>query len=158
MQHVKVNMHHIIEKVLSSLNMQLERKKVKVSKALHATLSEIEGDPVHLTNVVINLIDNAIKYSPEAPEIRIETKEANGQFLLSISDNGIGISRDQQKRVFEKLYRVPTGNIHNVKGFGLGLSYVKAIVEKHKGMIRLESEPEVGSTFNIYLPYNQNTA
>jgi signal transduction histidine kinase len=106
--------------------------------------------------VVINLIDNAIKYSPEAPEIRIETKEANGQFLLAISDNGIGISRDQQKRVFEKLYRVPTGNIHNVKGFGLGLSYVKAIVEKHKGVIRLESEPDVGSTFNIYLPYNQN--
>jgi two-component system phosphate regulon sensor histidine kinase PhoR len=156
LQYVNVNMHQIIEKVLGSLNMQLERKKVKVSKALHANRCEISGDPVHLTNVVINLIDNAIKYSPEAPEIRIETKEANGQFLLAISDNGIGISRDQQKRVFEKLYRVPTGNIHNVKGFGLGLSYVKAIVEKHKGVIRLESEPDVGSTFNIYLPYNQN--
>ena len=119
---------------------------------------EVEADTVHLTNVVFNLVDNALKYTPESPEIKIETREQNGQFVLSVSDNGIGISRDQQKKIFEKLYRVPTGNIHNVKGFGLGLSYVKVIVEMHHGQIKLESEPEVGSTFSVYLPYNQPAA
>jgi two-component system phosphate regulon sensor histidine kinase PhoR len=132
-----------------------DRRKVKLSLDLNAQEFTVEGDFVHLTNTVYNLIDNALKYTPDAPEISIRTKNNLGGFSLAVGDNGIGISRDQQKRIFDKLYRVPTGNIHNVKGFGLGLSYVKTIVEKHQGQIKLESEPGIGSTFTINLPLRQ---
>jgi two-component system phosphate regulon sensor histidine kinase PhoR len=158
LQIAPVDVHQIIERVLKSMRMHIEKRKVKIDLQLKAERHEIEADTVHLTNVVFNLVDNALKYTPESPEIKIETREQNGQFVLAVSDNGIGISRDQQKKIFEKLYRVPTGNIHNVKGFGLGLSYVKVIVEMHHGQIKLESEPEVGSTFSVYLPYNQPSA
>jgi two-component system phosphate regulon sensor histidine kinase PhoR len=158
LQIAPVDVHQIIERVLKSMRMHIEKRKVKIDLQLKAVRHEIEADTVHLTNVVFNLVDNALKYTPESPEIKIETREQNGQFVLAVSDNGIGISRDQQKKIFEKLYRVPTGNIHNVKGFGLGLSYVKVIVEMHHGQIKLESEPEVGSTFSVYLPYNQPSA
>ena len=126
--------------------------------SLNALKPVMEGDIVHLTNVIFNLLDNAIKYTPDVPEIRIETGNVGAAFVFSIRDNGIGISRDEQKRVFEKLYRVPTGNIHNVKGFGLGLSYVQVIVEKHHGYIRVESELGLGSTFTVTLPEKQPAA
>ena len=158
LQIATVDVHQVIERVLKSMRMHMEKRKVKIDLQLKAGRHELEADTVHLTNVVFNLVDNALKYTPESPEIKIETREQNGQFVLAVSDNGIGISRDQQKKIFEKLYRVPTGNIHNVKGFGLGLSYVKVIVEMHHGQIKLESEPEVGSTFSVYLPYNQPSA
>jgi two-component system phosphate regulon sensor histidine kinase PhoR len=158
LQITSVDVHQVIERVLKSMRMHIEKRKVKIDLQLKAKRFEIEADTVHLTNVVFNLVDNALKYTPESPEIKIETREQNGQFVLAVSDNGIGISRDQQKKIFEKLYRVPTGNIHNVKGFGLGLSYVKVIVGMHHGQIKLESEPDVGSTFSVYLPYNQPAA
>ena len=158
LQITTVDVHQVIERVLKSMRMHIEKRKVKIDLQLKASRFELEADAVHLTNVVFNLVDNALKYTPESPEIKIETREQNGQFVLAISDNGIGISRDQQKKIFEKLYRVPTGNIHNVKGFGLGLSYVKVIIGMHHGQIKLESEPEVGSTFSVYLPYNQDSA
>ena len=98
-------------------------------------------------------MENANKYTPRKPQITVLTRNINSGVEISIEDNGIGISKDDQKKIFDKLYRVPTGNIHDFKGFGLGLSYVKAIVDKHGGSIRLESEVNKGSTFTIYLPF-----
>jgi len=155
LQLVQVNMHDIIQKTVKSLGMHLERNKVKLKLVLNAETAVIAGDQIHLTNGIFNLLDNAIKYRQDFPEITVETSNKEGFFVLTISDNGIGIAGDQQSKVFEKLYRVPTGNIHNVKGFGLGLSYVKAIVAKHKGTIKLESEVRIGSTFIIKLPFTQ---
>lgn len=150
-----VDVHRVIEKVVHSLQMHLDIKKAKLDIQLQAAEHEIEADRIHLTNVVNNLLDNAIKYTTNHPEISISTRNQGKTIFISIRDNGIGISRENQKRIFEKLYRVPTGNIHNVKGFGLGLSYVKAIVEKHKGLVRVESEPDEGSTFTVQLPLTQ---
>ncbi len=155
MQLGKVDMHALIHKVLKSMRIHIDKRKVKIDLKLQATQSELEGDVVHLTNVIYNLLDNAIKYSPESPQIVIETRNSSTRFSVSVSDNGLGISRDEQKRIFEKLYRVPTGNLHNVKGFGLGLSYVKTVVEKHNGSVQLESELEIGSTFTVNLPLSQ---
>jgi len=107
---------------------------------------------MHFTNVIVNILDNAIKYSSEAPEIKISTENIGENILLKIEDHGSGMSKAAQKRVFEKFYREHTGNIHNVKGHGLGLAYVKKIVDDHQGHISVESEKEKGSTFIIRLP------
>lgn len=121
---------------------------------LLASNPTIPGDRAHLYNMVSNLIDNAIKYSPELPKISILTTSDTHNIYISIKDNGIGISKGNQKKIFDKLYRIPTGNIHDVKGFGLGLSYVKYIITGHQGSIKLESEPNKGSTFTVSLPRN----
>jgi two-component system phosphate regulon sensor histidine kinase PhoR len=113
---------------------------------------EIKGDPMHLTNVISNLLENAMKYTQRNPVIGLSTRNEEGMVVVSVSDNGIGISKEDQKRIFDKFYRVPTGNVHNVKGFGLGLSYVKLIVEQHGGKIRVKSEPNKGTQFDIHLP------
>lgn len=155
LQLTNVDIHQLTEKVVKSMRMHIDRQKVTMHLKLNASSHVIEGDIVHLTNVISNLVDNAMKYTPESPEITIETRNQGGQICLSVTDNGIGISKDQQKLVFEKMYRVPTGNIHNVKGFGLGLSYVKTVVEKHKGSIKIVSDPGIGSTFMVALPFEQ---
>ena len=113
---------------------------------------------MHLTNIIYNLLDNAIKYSPEAPEITISTTNVGGNrgnkgIMMSIEDKGIGMSKEAQKYLFTKFYRVPTGNLHNVKGFGLGLNYVKLMTEAHGGKVKLHSEPGVGSRFDVFLPF-----
>jgi signal transduction histidine kinase len=105
--------------------------------------------------VLYNLIDNAIKYSKDKPVIHLSTRDAEGGMVIQVSDNGIGISKENQKKIFEKLYRVPTGNLHDVKGFGLGLSYVKAIVDQHDGEIQVKSQLNQGTTFSIFIPKNQ---
>lgn len=156
LQNNRVDMHVVIQKVIQNFEMHLTQHKVKLDLKLNAQNSFIDGDVVHLTNVIFNLLDNAIKYTPDIPEIQIETKTQGTNILISFTDNGIGITREEQKRIFEKLYRVPTGNIHNVKGFGLGLSYVNAIVSKHHGSIRVESDLGIGSTFTLVLPLAQN--
>jgi len=120
---------------------------------LRARNSEVVGDPLHLTNVLYNLLDNAIKYCDQHPVVKITTHNNKGSVCLSITDNGIGISSDHLKKVFHKFYRVPTGNIHDVKGFGLGLNYVQTIVEAHGGSITLQSALGQGSTFNLILNY-----
>ena len=105
--------------------------------------------------IINNLLDNARKYSEQAPEIIIKTSNEKNGICISIKDNGIGISADAQKQIFDKFYRVPTGNVHNVKGFGLGLYYVKYMVEEHEGRVKVESEKGKGSTFNVYLPFGK---
>jgi signal transduction histidine kinase len=110
------------------------------------------GDKTQLANAVCNLIDNAIKYSKQQPEIWVQTFNGDKDLILVISDNGIGIEKKYQEKVFDKFFRVPTGNVHDIKGFGLGLAYTKKIVELHGGTIELGSEKENGTTFTITLP------
>lgn len=149
-----INIHDALNDAISKINLQVEKKGGTIHADLNAEKAIIQVDRVHITNIVFNLLDNANKYTPWAPLIHISTKTMGQGILISIKDNGIGISKSNQKKVFDKLYRVPTGNVHNVKGFGLGLSYVKTIVEKHNGKITLESELKKGSRFSIYLPNN----
>lgn len=149
----KLDAHQIISKVANNLALQVQEKNGSIDLKLAATDSVIEADEVHFSNIIFNLLDNAMKYSTEAPRIFVETlKHGNGMFTIKIIDNGIGMDKETQTRIFEKFYRAHTGNIHNVKGFGLGLSYVKAIVDAHDGKIKVESIPGKGSTFTITLP------
>ncbi|MEI7499634.1 MAG: HAMP domain-containing sensor histidine kinase [Bacteroidota bacterium] len=149
----RIDLHEIITDVIKNLRIQVEIKDGEIKRRYKATNSQIEGDKVHVTNLVYNLLDNANKYSPKKPVIRIITENANNGIVITIEDNGIGIGKNEQKKIFEKLYRVPTGNIHEVRGFGLGLNYVKAIVEEHHGKISLESEVNKGSKFKVFLPF-----
>lgn len=148
----QVNLHEIVKSVIRNVAIQVKKHGGRMRAELDASDPIIMGDPVHLTNVVYNLIDNALKYSPEEPIIIIRSRNVKNGIELAFNDNGIGISKENQKKIFDKLYRVPTGNVHNVKGFGLGLSYVKAVTEKHGGHIRVDSELKKGSTFIVYLP------
>jgi signal transduction histidine kinase len=147
-----VDINQVIEKVVSSFSIQLQNANGKLSTELNAQNSEIIADEIHITNVVNNLLDNALKYRNGNLEIIVSTKNATKGILLAVQDNGIGISRDNQKRIFDQFYRVPTGNLHNVKGFGLGLCYVKKIVEEHGGRIWVDSSLGEGSQFSCYLP------
>jgi two-component system, OmpR family, phosphate regulon sensor histidine kinase PhoR len=150
----EIDIHNLIEQTITNIKLQVENKEGHISTDLKANNTVINGDRVHVTNIVFNLIDNALKYSGDHPEIKITTKNDAEGIFISVEDNGIGITKENQKRIFDTMYRVPTGNIHNVKGFGLGLSYVKAVVEKHGGSISVESELGIGSTFTVYLPFN----
>jgi two-component system, OmpR family, phosphate regulon sensor histidine kinase PhoR len=149
-----VNIHEIIQNALSTIDLQVKSRNGKIKCYLNAMRQEVTADVTHLTNVVSNLLDNANKYSPEKPEITIMTHNREDGIVISVEDKGIGMSKDKQKYIFQKFYRVPTGNIHDVKGFGLGLAYVKMMVDAHKGNIYLNSEPGKGSRFDIFLPYN----
>ena len=151
-----VNFHDIIKEVAKNFELQVLQKGGKLSVSLNAQKHIVNADAMHIKNIVFNLLDNATKYSPDVVDINIGSEQDGECFMMLISDKGIGISKANQKRIFEKLYRVPTGNIHNVKGFGLGLSYVKAIVDKHFGKIDVESVPGKGSTFYIRIPYDFN--
>lgn len=149
---IEVDIHELIEEAIKNIQLQVEKKGGRIIKRLNAENHILQADRVHITNIIFNLLDNANKYTRDVPEIVVTTENSYSGLLISVKDNGPGISKSNQKRIFEKLYRIPTGNIHNVKGFGLGLSYVKAIVEKHGGKITLESELNNGSKFIIYLP------
>jgi len=144
-----VDIHETIEQVLTNLSVQIEQKNGIVNLELEADNSEIVADEVHLTNIIYNLLDNANKYSPENPEITIRTENLGNLLKIIVSDKGIGMTKEQVTRIFERFYRVPTGNLHDVKGFGLGLSYVKKMVELHNGQIFVESMPGEGSKFEI---------
>ena len=149
-----VNLHDIIHQECEKLALLMEDRRGQFHLQLNATQPVINADGMHFTHIFSNLLDNAIKYSTECPDITIETKDATNGIVFAVTDKGIGMNREQQKWVFERFYRVPTGNIHNVKGFGLGLSYVKLIVDAHKGSVKLKSELNKGSTFEIYMPYS----
>lgn len=152
-----VNLHEVIDRAVEYISLQVEKKEGKVRTDLQSTQPSIEADLTHISNVINNLLDNANKYSPEQPEILVKTEDAIGGIEITIEDKGIGMSKEARKHIFEKFYRVHTGNRHDVKGFGLGLSYVKAIVEAHKGNVEVKSDPGKGSTFKIFLPQRQNS-
>lgn len=148
----KVDMHEVIKQVIRNIEIQVKKKKGEIVTHLDAGNAIVDGDNLHLTNVVYNLIDNAIKYSDSAPKVEIFTRDEMHGIAIAFRDNGIGITKENQRKIFDKLYRVPTGNVHNVKGFGLGLSYVKGVVEKHHGTVDVDSEFKKGSTFTIHIP------
>lgn len=152
-----LNAHEIIHKVADNVNLQILDKNGKLIVRPEAESYKIEADEVHFSNVVFNLLDNAIKYSKEDLVIEIITKNEGNMFVVQVKDNGIGMNKETQARVFEKFYRAHTGNLHNVKGFGLGLSYVKAIVEEHGGKVKVDSILGKGSTFSMYFPIVQNS-
>jgi two-component system phosphate regulon sensor histidine kinase PhoR len=145
----KLNVHEIIQRVAENTSLQMKEAHVAFSTELEASNCIIEADEVHFTNIIFNLLDNAIKYSKENPIIKISTSNEAKMISIKVTDNGIGMDRDTQNNVYEKFFRAHTGNLHNVKGFGLGLTYVKKIVEAHKGKIELSSELGVGTTFTI---------
>ena len=154
----ETDLHRIIRRLAEHYSVNATSKGGTISTDLQAQIHVLEIDKTHFSNILANLIDNALKYTLEKPNIRISTSNKAGRFVLNVSDNGIGISSENQKDIFKKLYRVPTGNLHDVKGFGLGLYYVKTMVEAHRGSIRVQGEPGKGTTIIIELPLqNQPT-
>ncbi len=149
----QINMHELIQQVIEMNQPMLMAKNGVIHTAFSDLPAELLIDEVHMSNVINNLIDNAVKYSADAPEITIETKVIDSTFTILVTDKGIGMQKDVLTQVFEPFYRVPTGNVHNVKGFGLGLSYVKKIVEAHGGNVQVKSQIGKGSTFEITIPY-----
>lgn len=148
------DVHEIIQKVAGSFKIQLSKKSGALKLDLAASNSTAQVDKVHFSNVIFNLLDNANKYTPDKPFIEIRTFNEDNFIGLTIQDNGIGISKEDQKKIFDKFYRVSTGNLHDVKGFGLGLSYVKRVVEMHGGVIQMKSAPGKGTTITIKLKIN----
>ena len=146
------DMHEILFSAIQKVSLQVAKVNGSLQLIKEASKCMVYGDRMHLLHVCLNLLDNAIKYTPRNPQIYLRTYNKGEMFCFDCTDNGIGISREEQTRIFDKLYRVPTGDIHNVKGFGLGLSYVKAIIEAHAGNVIVRSEPGKGSTFTVCLP------
>ncbi len=147
-----IDIHDLISNVVNNFIIQVRNQNGEIIQKLDAKDPVLKIDEVHFTNIIFNLLDNAVKYSNGVTYITVGTRSTANDFYLYIEDKGVGISKENQKRIFEQFYRVPTGNIHNVKGFGLGLSYVKKIVEEHNGRIGIHSEPKKGTRFEITIP------
>lgn len=149
---VPLQVHEVIQNVLENYQLQLKDKGAEVQLLLNAKNDMINADEVHFTNLVSNLVDNAIKYSNDSLRITISTHSTKNHVIFRVADNGIGMSKESVKRIFEKFYRAHTGNLHNVKGFGLGMSYVKTVIDAHKGKIKVESTPGKGTSFTVEMP------
>ena len=147
-----LDMHEIITGAVENIRLQVESRNGSISLQLQAERPQVIGDEVHLTNIIFNLLDNANKYSPQLPEIEISTFNSTQGLHIRVTDKGMGMSKEAIQKIFEKFYRVPTGNLHNVKGFGLGLAYVKTMIEAHQGSIQVHSEVNKGSTFELLIP------
>jgi two-component system phosphate regulon sensor histidine kinase PhoR len=147
-----IDMHELIQKITDSFALMITSSNGSLTVALNADNFHIFGDRTHLTNSITNLIENGIKYSTDSPEILVNTLSDEKYFVISVSDKGIGIPQKAITKIFDNFYRVPHGNIHNVKGYGLGLGYVKKIVHLHHGKIEVQSEEGKGSTFTLFLP------
>lgn len=147
------NLHDVIDEAIKSISLQVEKKGGTITADFQAENPVATSDHNHFANLVYNLLDNANKYSPESPEIKILTKNTSRGVVVTVEDQGIGMSRAVQSRIFERFYRQTSGNIHNVKGFGLGLSYVKAVLEANHGSITVHSEPGRGSRFEVFIPF-----
>lgn len=152
-----LDVHDLIHQAIQNISIQIEKRGGQITAKTDATDAIARVDEIHFLNVMFNLLDNANKYSPDAPHIEVSTANHANQLMIEVRDHGMGMDRETRNRVFEKFYRKNTGNIHNVKGFGLGLSYVKAIVGASGGSIRVESEPGKGSAFIIVLPQNNHS-
>ena len=150
----ELRVHPILEHIRDNFELQLNERGGHARLDLKADSDLVIGDEVHFTNMLSNLMDNAVKYSREdvPPEIQISTQRAGKSLRIRIEDNGIGMNKETLSRIFEKFYRAHTGNVHNVKGFGLGLSYVKSMVDAHGGRIKVESTPGKGSVFTVEVP------
>ncbi len=148
----RMDVHELINTIVKNFIIQVKSRDGQIIKNLDAEHSIVNIDEGHFANVLLNLLDNAIKYCKRQPNIVVSTSNKKKYISILVEDNGIGISKENQKRIFERFYRVPTGNVHNVKGFGLGLSYVKKVVEELNGKISLESELNVGTKFEILIP------
>ena len=148
-----VHVHNLIREVISNYTLQLQEKDGRIELDLNADTDLINGDEVHMRNLISNLVDNAVKYSKEKLVLRISSFNSGKNLVVKFDDNGIGMTKETVRRIFEKFYRAHTGNLHNVKGFGLGLSYVKTIVDAHEGRIKVDSSPGKGSSFTIEIPY-----
>jgi two-component system phosphate regulon sensor histidine kinase PhoR len=149
----KMDVHRVLEGILKSFSIVVKKRDGFIITKFNATETMIVADKDHFTNIIYNLLDNAEKYSPESPLITIKTENRDHGIVISVEDKGIGISADAQRHIFKNLYRVPTGNIHNVKGFGLGLYYARLMMEAHRGSISLHSEPKKGSRFDLFFPF-----
>lgn len=152
----QVNLHEIIARAVENIGLQVEKRNGSATASLQATRPVIEGDVTHISNVINNLLDNANKYSPDQPDISVSTRDVNQGVQVIVSDKGMGMSKESKKHIFDKFYRVHTGNLHDVKGFGLGLSYVKAIMDAHKGQIDVKSELGKGSNFILTFPHQSS--
>lgn len=149
-----VSIHKIIDHVIETIDIQVQQRNGKINLVLEANEPVVYGDNEHLMNLVNNLLDNAIKYSPESPEITVKTSNNEKGLILSVEDKGVGMTKSVQSKIFERFYRQSSGNVHDVKGFGLGLNYARAIIDAHRGNISVFSEPGKGSRFDIFLPFN----
>jgi two-component system phosphate regulon sensor histidine kinase PhoR len=147
------DIHELIKSAITCVSLQVEKREGRIESFLEAERSEVLTDRVHFANVIHNLLDNAIKYSEGRPEIKAGTFSNSEGIFIYFEDNGIGMNSVTRSRIFDKFYRVSSGNVHNVKGFGLGLSYVKAIITANHGTISVKSEPGKGSRFTIFLPF-----
>ena len=152
----QVNLHEIIQSAVEHINLQLEKKGGVASAELNAMQPLVEGDVTHISSMIHNLLDNANKYSLDNPEIIVSTFNTPKGVEVRVQDSGIGMNKAALKHIFDKFYRVSTGNLHDVKGFGLGLSYVKAMMDAHHGQIEVKSEPGKGSTFILHFPFRVN--
>jgi two-component system phosphate regulon sensor histidine kinase PhoR len=148
----QIDLNNLLETVASNFDIRVTNENGVLKTNFQADNPYITGDEVHITNVFFNLLDNAVKYGQASPIIELSTENKNGFVIVQVKDNGIGIPKEHLTQIFERFYRVPTGNIHNVKGFGLGLSYVKRIVEYHSGKIKVDSTIGKGTRFRLYFP------
>lgn len=147
-----VNINELANMAVEHAALKVNQRGGTIKATINAKKPFIRGDENHISNVIHNLLDNAEKYSPDPLEISLDTKNVANGVEITVKDKGIGMTKDDVKRIFEKFYRVSTGNIHDVKGFGLGLSYVKAIVDAHQGTITVRSDLGKGSTFTVFFP------
>ncbi len=155
LNHTPIKVNEMIEQVMNNFKLQMQEKSADFQLLLNAKNDCISGDEVHFSNLLSNLIDNAIKYSKDNLFIKISTHSTRNYLVIRIEDNGIGMSKESTKRIFEKFYRAHTGNLHNVKGFGLGMSYVKTVIDAHKARIKVESVLGKGTSFTVEVPVVQ---
>jgi two-component system phosphate regulon sensor histidine kinase PhoR len=148
-----IDAHQLIEQALGKVQPLIDQKKARVDVKVEESITRVQADKAHLELAVVNLLENALKYSVE-PHIVVETGQLEDEFYISVKDNGVGIEKQYLKNIFKKFYRVPTGDIHNVKGFGLGLDFVKRIIDAHNGKIKVNSLPGIGTEFRLFIPLN----